>query len=662
MVTRRTALAIAAGAFAARAEIRYRQYSRCFPDYLSRLAKEAYDRRNFAIAKLTSASAINERQRWVRETFWKLTGGVPDKSNLNLRVTGAFERPAYKVEKLIYESQPGLHIPANLYLPKNHKPPFPGVLFQMGHSLNGKASETYQKCCQSLAHLGYLVLAFDPMGQGERTYYPRQNGVLTRLSSADDEHSQPGKQMLLVGDTATRMQAWDASRSLDVLASHPLVDPKRLASTGQSGGGTLTMFLTAIDDRLAAAAVSCGNTENFACEDFNSPGSVDDAEQNFIDAGPAGFDRWDLLYPMAPKPMLIAVSARDFFGTYSPSYLSNGRPEFDRLKSVYRVLANEKSLEWYETPVPHALSHDLRVQIYNFFERKLRNSDKPVTEPDVKVEPDAQLYVGSTGNVVRDFGSKTPLSLARERLPANKTGGSLNALLRVDTPLNASINVLGRARGEVNFIDGVEIKVSREVWLPGFIFLPQGKAKSVIVPLEPRGRNARWKEGDLYPQLAAAGHIVAAFDIRGIGDLSPEVGRGNPFYTKSHADQEVYAWASLMLGKPLLGQRVTDILHIVQALRNYAPARDARITIAALDHLTVPALFAAALDQAISKIYTARGLVSYASLLDTEDYSETFANFTPKILATTDLPEIRNRLGARLSQGKTWDFDTLSSL
>ena len=76
--------------------------------------------------------------------------------------------------------------------------------------------------------------------------------------------------MLLVGDTATRMQTWDAVRSLDVLASHPLVDPKRLASTGQSGGGTLTMFLMAVDERLAAAAVSSGNTENFACENFNS--------------------------------------------------------------------------------------------------------------------------------------------------------------------------------------------------------------------------------------------------------------------------------------------------------------------------------------------------------------------------------------------------------
>ena len=353
---------------------------------------------------------------------------MPERSNLDLRTVGGFDRASYRVEKLVYESQPGLHIPANLYIPKNHQPPFSGVLFQMGHSLNGKAAESYQKCCQSLAHLGYLVLAFDPMGQGERTYYPRPNGVLTRLGSADDEHSQPGKQMLLVGDTATRMQAWDAVRSLDVLASHPLVDRKRLASTGQSGGGTLTMFLTAVDDRLAAAAVSSGNTENFACEDFNSPGSVDDAEQNFLDAGRIGFDRWDLLYPMAPKPMLIAVSARDFFGTYSPSYLTNGRAEFDRLKGLYRLLGREQNLEWYETPMPHALTRDLRLQIYNFFERTLHQSDKPAAEPQVKPEPDSQLYAGPTGNVVRDFGSKTPLSLARERLPLKKKNDAVTSL------------------------------------------------------------------------------------------------------------------------------------------------------------------------------------------------------------------------------------------
>src|SRR5207237_5959041 len=113
--------------------------------------------------------------------------------------------------------------------------------------------------------------------------------------------------MLLIGDTATGLQVWDAVRSLDYLAERTEVDPKRLGSTGQSGGGTLTMLLSAVDDRLAAAVVASGNTENFACAHFNPPGSTDDAEQDLIGSGPVGLDRCDVLYPIAPKPLLITV-------------------------------------------------------------------------------------------------------------------------------------------------------------------------------------------------------------------------------------------------------------------------------------------------------------------------------------------------------------------
>ena len=104
----------------------------------------------------------------------------------------------------------------------------------------------------------------------------------------------------------------------------------------------------------------------------------------------------DLLYPMAPKPMLIAVSAHDFFGTYSPSYISNGRAEYVRLKRAYEVLGkNASKVSWYETALPHGLSHDLRVQIYNHFESVFRGSDKSVVEPIVQLEADEQLYAGS---------------------------------------------------------------------------------------------------------------------------------------------------------------------------------------------------------------------------------------------------------------------------
>ncbi len=297
----------------------YRDYSRCLPDYLRDLAARAYSLRSREIAKLTTPEAIRARQRRVREIFWQLVGGMPERTPLNQRTAGSFEREGYRVEKVVYESRPNFHIPANLYIPTEGRPPFPGVLFQMGHSLNGKAADSYQRCCQALARLGYLVLAFDPMGQGERVYYPDASGTRTRLSSADDEHTVPGKQMLLIGDTSSRLQVWDAVRSLDYLASNPLVDPKRLGSTGQSGGGTLTMLLACVDDRLAAAVVSSGNTENVACAKFNPPGSTDDAEQDFLARG-----RWASIagtcsIPWPPSRCWSASATRISSGRIPPS-------------------------------------------------------------------------------------------------------------------------------------------------------------------------------------------------------------------------------------------------------------------------------------------------------------------------------------------------------
>ena len=136
---------------------------------------------------------------------------MPERTPLNARVVGTLERPGYRVEKGVYESQPNFHISGNLYIPTVGHPPFPGVLYQMGHTLNGKGDATYQRCCQTLAGLGYLVLAFDPMGQGERTYYPGPVPSRSRLG-ADEEHTFPGRQMLLKGITSTRLQTWDAVR------------------------------------------------------------------------------------------------------------------------------------------------------------------------------------------------------------------------------------------------------------------------------------------------------------------------------------------------------------------------------------------------------------------------------------------------------------------
>jgi dienelactone hydrolase len=633
--------------------VAYREYARCLPDYLRGLAARAYELRNREIAKLTTPEAVRRRQAWARETFWKLVGGMPERTPLNLRTMGGYERQGYRVEKLVYESQPRFHIPANLYIPTGAKPPFPGVLFQMGHSLNGKAAEPYQKCCQALARLGYLVLAFDPMGQGERTYYPDEKGYLTRLRSADAEHTVPGRQMILLGDTSTRLQTWDAVRSLDVLASHPLVDPKRLASTGQSGGGTLTMLLAAVDDRLSAAAVSCGNTENIACANFNPPGSTDDAEQNLLGGGPLGFDRWDLLYPLAPKPLLVLVSAKDFFGTYSPRYIANGWEEFQKLRKVYETLGAADRLKWVDTPLPHGLSYYPRLEIYRWFARWMKSEDRAVREePPVRPEKDETLFVDPKGNVVRSFSSETPFSLNKAHAAAVRTPEQpqgLEELLGLERPRpGARFTVLSRVPLGRCEVEAVEVPSAPDVWIPAWLFHPArpDPSKPVLLILEPQGRNGRWQEDALYDSLANGGRLVCAPDLRGIGDLSPELGRGAPRHGLPHNSEENYAWSSLVLGRSLLGQRVTDILALVEALASRLSAGQ-RIVIAAMGKMTVPALFATALEPRIEKAYLAGGLVSYRSIVENEAYSHPFANFVPGLLLRTDLPELAASLAPR---------------
>jgi cephalosporin-C deacetylase-like acetyl esterase len=537
----------------------------------------------------------------------------------------------------------------------------------MGHTAAGKRYVSYQPCCQGLVQLGLVVIAFDPAGQGERTNYPREGGWLTRLGSADDEHTTPGRQMLLTGDTMTGLQLWDSIRSLDVLESHPMVDRRRLASTGQSGGATLTMLLAAVDPRLTAAAVSSGNTENFALEPFLSPGSTDDAEQDLVGSAPLAFDRWDLLWPLAPKPLLIGTSARDFFGTYSPSYERSGREEFARLAKAYAILGAQDRLRHVETPLPHGLSYSLRVDIYDWFERHLKGSRATITEePPTSPESDQTLWCGASGNAVRDFHSKPVSTIIRERAESIRTPDApadLRSLFQIETAVAPALAIKAKTQYRDCEIQAIEVNSATGVWLPAWLFLPKGAWEKLLIVAEPNGRNSQWHEDELYARLAAAGTAVCAADVRGIGDLQPGFSPGAASYTREHQSEENYAWASLILGHSLLGQRVTDILALTNALAAAHPR--ATLALAARERMTVPALCAAALDTRIRKTYLSQALTSWRSIAVSERYTAPLANFVPDILRHTDLPQITRSIAPRpvvVSQEEPWNFDVLSRL
>jgi cephalosporin-C deacetylase-like acetyl esterase len=176
-------------------------------------------------------------------------------------VTGTVERPGYRIEKVTFESRPRLYVTANLYVPAGTGRR-PAILGPLGHSVNGKAWPSYQRLFSNLARKGYVVLAYDPFGQGERIEYPGSRPGQSALGGGTSEHEYAGRRLILLGANFGLFRTWDGIRGIDYLLTRGEVDPERIGCCGQSGGGTLTQFLAALDSRIGVAVVSMGNTEN----------------------------------------------------------------------------------------------------------------------------------------------------------------------------------------------------------------------------------------------------------------------------------------------------------------------------------------------------------------------------------------------------------------
>ena len=146
-------------------------YSRDLVNYLVRVTAEARERRQRIIRGISTREQAVERQQAVVKELWAMLGGPLERGPLNPRVTGIVQRPGYRIEKVAFESRPRLYVTANLYVP-DRPGRRPAILGPLGHSLTGKAWHTYQKLFSNLARKGYVVLAYDPFGQGERIEYP----------------------------------------------------------------------------------------------------------------------------------------------------------------------------------------------------------------------------------------------------------------------------------------------------------------------------------------------------------------------------------------------------------------------------------------------------------------------------------------------------------
>ena len=228
------------------------------------------------------------------------------KDHLTRESPGKIKNDSFTIEKVIYESLPGFYITADVYRP-NQPGRYPAVLLQSGHTQEGKPEN--QRLAANLAMKGFVVLCFDPVGQGERvqTYSPELDAPLSGWSVP--EHIEMGAQAQLIGEGLSRYFIWDAERSIDYLVSRRDVDGSRIGAAGCSGGGALTTFVGGLDPRLKVVIPACYPSSFRLLFSTFGP----DAEMIFPKFLASGLDTADFVELSAPTPWLIQATERDQF-------------------------------------------------------------------------------------------------------------------------------------------------------------------------------------------------------------------------------------------------------------------------------------------------------------------------------------------------------------
>ena len=628
-------------------------YSRDLERYLVRLTGEARERRQRIVRAITTRQGVLDRQKTIVEELWRMLGSQPRKTPLNARVTGTVVRTGYRIEKVAFESRDRLYVTANLYLPSTPGRR-PAILSPLGHSTNGKAYPSYQKLFSNLARKGYVVLAYDPFGQGERIEYPgRQPGDSAIDGGGTGEHEYAGRRLILLGANFGLFRAWDGIRGIDYLLTRAEVDPERIGCCGQSGGATLTQFLAALDSRIRVAVVSEGNTEDLAQTNVEPPGSADDAEQNIVPGLARGIDRADLLYAFAPRPLLIGVTLHDAGHTYSPEYISGSLNQVDEYKRAYGILGAAERVALRATTVRHGYVYEMRRATYGWFNRWLDVRDADDGETSQAVESDAELFVTPTGFVTTSLGGETALSITLQMaaaLPTPPAEGAddlrhrVRTVLVIDQPRERAPEgrVLAAIVKPGYRAEQFEFTSEQEIRIPGWLLTPDNAGPSTPTVLY-IGEGAAWSttaEDAFAERLCARGGCrVAAIDVRGRGDCAigyPQ--RGRFYFPERIADEAYLTWFTLMLGRPLLGGQVHDALRAVDYLRGRGIT--GRISLIGDGPHGVIALYAAALDEGIAGVALRRVITDYRSLAVAERYEQPFGIYAYGVLREFDLPEV----------------------
>src|SRR5437867_6871148 len=604
--------------------------------WMNQIAQRQLQERQREMDKIHTVADAERRKQKVREALLELLGGLPDYNGpLNSKVTGQIQDDGYAIEKVLFQSLPNFYVTGDLYRP-NQPGRYPAILLQSGHEQEGKPG--LQGAAANLALKGFVVLATDPIGQGEReqSYDPQLSGPLGGWSVP--EHIQAGAQSILIGESAARFFIWDAKRSIDYLVSRNDVNPTRLGAAGCSGGGALTTFIGALDPRLKAVVPACYPNSYHLL--FAGPDP--DTEMSLPQFLARGLDVADYVELAAPTPWLIQATEDDYF---TPA---GARLVYEEARRWYGIYGAEDKLAFFVGPGPHGTPLVSREAVYQWMIRWLKDGQGDFHEQPVHLHTNFELLATPTGRVEDIPGSRRLYQLILDDFHAKKRQGTIPELeaelRRLEIPSDGSspeMQVLDESntpefqRQHIRFESEPEVEIEGRLYIPSS---PSGQKPAVLLVADNGPYFQAPSTDSLAKRMAKKGRVVLTLEPRdspGEDSHAPFVGN---WITNSRANQ---------IGLNLPAMRAHDILRGVDLLSARRDVEPASIHCGARGVKGVWLLLAAAVDPRIGKVWLDRSPYSLRAALENTLNMDLFDAVIPGFALHWDLEDLTKAMGTR---------------
>ena len=493
--------------------------------------------------------------------------------------TGVLEMKGYKIKNIAYQSRPGIFVTANLYVPDGNGI-FPAVILMMGHSNNGRFYNNYQSVAHSLALNGYVCLAVDPWGAGERTTdhgkFEYHGGVL-------------GASLMNIGQTLLGLQVIDNMRGVDLLRSLPYVDAKNIGATGASGGGNQTMWLTAFDERIKAGmpVVSVGTFESYVmcsnciCELL--PGGLTVSEEAAV------------LALVAPRALKMCNHKKDSNPAFYPAEMTRS---FNNALPVFTMYGAGKNISYTFFDLPHGYMKEDRETALGWFDLHLKGigDGSPKMEIPFELVPQEKLMTYAAGKRSASFiGTEAYCKQEGERLrvafldnktfdPAIKKKELRDALSITEFPALGKIHAYGKTDGW----DKLVLETADKRLIPVLHRAPTNQSQEYVIISHPLGKQHIAESALNDVKKKGAGIVIA--DLSGTGETLS----GAENVKEKSMTYHMQSRAELWLGKTLMGEWVKDLNTVADFVKTTYKAK--RIGLDGSGETALAALFLSALE------------------------------------------------------------------